>query len=356
VPTAPLAESIARPGAKLDDGIPIIPFKRLDDDDAPRPATVPSGDLREVAAAALDPDGLNDAPWQWQGAKARPDVPHVAPAAVPAPPKSSATKDVPVRQGPVDPRAIVYPPVPGEAAARAAFAWGAKILSRGREQLAQLPPLQVPDLEQALPSPEMRQRMKRGLVLAASGAAVIVLGLSLWAWWPRMRPGDSRSADIGATALPPASAPVAKVPEFPKEVQEAMSALPHLAPATIQLVMASGDTLSAEPPELFRRAYIAANRGMSELSDDEAKELRALMNGVIGALRRVDRDRVRAYGRLTTQRDLLVEEDRKVLALFARGVRALPAARRERLQELSGKAIAAGLPERKALSGAAAGP
>ena len=146
------------------------------------------------------------------------------------------------------------------------------------------------------------------------------------------------------------------MPELPKEVQEAIAGLPHLAPETIQLVMASGQAPVTDPAVVFRRAYIAVDRGTSALSDDEAKELRTLMNGVLASLRRVDRERVRAYGRLSVQRDLLVEEDRKVLSLFARGVRALPPARRERLQELSGKAIAAGLPARPPLPGTAAVP
>jgi hypothetical protein len=44
---------------------------------------------------------------------------------------------------------------------------------------------------------------------------------------------------------------------------------------------------------------------------------------------------------MTAGRDLLVAEDERVLALFARGVRTLPEPRRERLQVLLGKAIAA---------------
>jgi len=42
-------------------------------------------------------------------------------------------------------------------------------------------------------------------------------------------------------------------------------------------------------------------------------------------------------------RDLLPKEDARVLALVARGTRSLPADQRERLQTLSGKAIAAAL-------------
>jgi hypothetical protein len=356
VATAPLADSIAKPGPKIDDGIPIIPFKRLDDDNAPRPATVPSGDLRDVATAALDPDGRNDGPWQWPGTKPRAEAGPADVVDVPTPVARSTAKPagVPVRLGPIDPRAIVYPPVPGELAVRATLAWGARLWSRARQQLARLPPPPVPRMDTPLASPVARRRVKRAVVLAVSGAAVIVLGLSLWAWWPRMRATDVRSAGKTASPFLPAPLPAEKAPELPKEVQEAMAQLPHLAPDTIQLVMASG--AASDAPELFRRASVAASRGSSALTDEEARELRGLMNGVLANLRRVDRERVRAYGRLSSQRDLLVEEDRKVLSLFARGVRALSPAHRERLQELSGKAIAAGLPARTPAPGTASVP
>ena len=166
VVTAPLAESIARPGAKLDDGIPIIPFKRLDDDEAPLPATVPSGDLREVAAAALEADAPSAGPWQWPGGgprtdagvtdaavprghavaprAARPDMP-TTPAKTTGPTRIVPTEgEVLVRQGPVDPRAIVYPPVPGEQAVRAAVEWGKDVVTKGREQIAHLPTPPIP--------------------------------------------------------------------------------------------------------------------------------------------------------------------------------------------------------------------
>jgi hypothetical protein len=56
-----------------------------------------------------------------------------------------------------------------------------------------------------------------------------------------------------------------------------------------------------------------------------------------------ERERVTAYDRLRAGRDRLPAEDARVLGLVARGARALPAQHRERLQSLSGKAIAAAL-------------
>jgi hypothetical protein len=346
--------------AALDDHVPIIPFKpeRVD---APVPATAPSGDLREIATAALDPEGLGDRPQ----AETRPrgDVkpaktaapPAVGPTAGPGPFIPDAKgREVLVRQGPIDPRAIVYPPLPGEAAVRTAIEWSGTVASEAGKLAARLPPpAALAEIAQPLATPQVRQRLRRGLVAALTLAAVGALGLGAWNVWSRAGRDSAASAAVATPALP---APPPTIPELPREVQEAMAQLPHLSADTIQRMMAGGDSRSNEPPELFRRAYLAAEQGTAALGEDETRELRGLMNGVLGNLRRVDRDRVRAYGRLHNQRDLLVDEDRKVLALFARGVRALPAARRERLQELSAKAIASGLPAASPLPGAPAGP
>jgi hypothetical protein len=331
--------------AAIDDGIPIIPFKP-EPADAPAPATPPSGDLREIAAAALDPAGLGDRPQAETASRA--DVKRPAPVAPPAVGPTAGPKpfipdpkgrEVQVRQGPVDPRTIVYPPVPGEVAVRTALEWSGAAASQAGKLIASLPPPSLPKMAQPLASPEGRRRV---LVPALAVAAALALGFGAWSVWSRTQAREAAATAAVPSTLPP---PPPTVPELPKEVQEAMVQLPHLSADTIQRMMAAGaDARDSTPPELFRRAYLAATRGTAALTEDEARELNGLMNGVLGNLRRVDRDRVRAYGRLHNQRDLLVDEDRKVLALFARGVRALPAPRRERLQQLSARAIASGLP------------
>ena len=142
-----------------------------------------------------------------------------------------------------------------------------------------------------------------------------------------------------ATPSPPATEPT-----LPPELQVAAEQLPHLAPETIRLVASSIDLgRPPDPPEVFRRADVAATRGVSALTEDEARELRSLKSSAVGALRPIDRERVLAYDRVTVGRDLMLGEDARVLRLYARGVRALPAPRRERLQVLLGKAIAATL-------------
>ena len=343
--------------AAIDDGVPIIPFKP-ETVDAPVPATAPSGDLREIAAAALDPEGAGEPARpemkpRAAGPPAKVAAPKVRPTAGPKPfvpdPKG---REVQVRQGPIDPRAIVYPPVPGKAAVRTALEWSGTVASEAGKLAARLPPpASLTGLAQPLASPQVRQRVKRGLI-ALSLSAAVLLGLGAWSVWSRTAGRDS-----GATsaAVPPTlRRRRLRFPELPKDVQEAITRFPISRPTPSSSSWRAKGSRITDPPELFRRAYLAADQGATALGEDEARELRGLMNGVLGNLRRVDRDRVRAYGRLNRQRDLLVDEDRKVAALFARGVRALPAPKRERLQELSSKAIASGLPKPSPAPGAVA--
>jgi hypothetical protein len=123
-------------------------------------------------------------------------------------------------------------------------------------------------------------------------------------------------------------------------LQAATEQLPHLAPDTIQLVLSGG---VLDPPEVFRLACDAADRGLPALVPGEAQELRALKQQMLDTLRPEERQRARDYDRARGRRPTLPLEDSEVLELFARGARALPPANRARLQVLSGKVIAAGL-------------
>jgi hypothetical protein len=143
--------------------------------------------------------------------------------------------------------------------------------------------------------------------------------------------------------LPPPPPRIPEPPPLPPETQRAIAQLPHLSAETVQLVMSRSERGLPDPPEVFRLAHAAAIRGAADLTAEEGQELRALEKALLGSLSRPDRDRVRAYDRMSPERDLLVGEDAKVMALFTRGARALGAARRERLQALLGKAIAADL-------------
>jgi hypothetical protein len=212
--------------------------------------------------------------------------------------------------------------------------------------VTELPVLRFADEKTPARRPGMA--MKTKLLIAGAIAAVLVIATG-WAWIPALlqagrRWAASRAEKKEVAPSPPPASPTPPPPTLPPDVQVAVDQLPHLTPETIQVVMKKSPYRPRDPAEIFSRAETAAVRGMSSLPEEEAKELAALRLAVARSLRPTDRQRVRGYERIRTGRELLsVSEDVKVLALFARGVRALPPEKRERLRELLGKAIVAEL-------------
>jgi hypothetical protein len=68
-----------------------------------------------------------------------------------------------------------------------------------------------------------------------------------------------------------------------------------------------------------------------------------LETALLAGLSPAERQRARDYDVARAQRATMPAEDREMLALYARGARAMPAPSRERLRSLLGKAVAAGL-------------
>jgi hypothetical protein len=126
-------------------------------------------------------------------------------------------------------------------------------------------------------------------------------------------------------------------------VQEAVERLPHLSSETIRLVMADSPAGVLDPPEVFGVACDASDRGLSALPPREVEELRELRVELLDTFRPSERRRVREYDRARARGVVFPYEHRVVLALVARGARALSPESRVRMQALSGKAIAAGL-------------
>jgi hypothetical protein len=166
-----------------------------------------------------------------------------------------------------------------------------------------------------------------------------VLAARHWdTWFPR-------AAELGQTVFTEIDRK-ARSSQRAEEQQRALRAaterLPHLAPDTIRLVLsASGGVL--DPPEVFQLASEAADRGQGALTAAEAAELRALQRELLGNLRPPERARVADYERARARRVVFPFENPHVLELVARGARAMPPPSRERLQELLGRAVAAGL-------------
>jgi hypothetical protein len=206
--------------------------------------------------------------------------------------------------------------------------------------VSELPSLRLAPLEED--RAQRRPWPKRGILIAAALVGGVAVVASVLVWLSTL---GLFSRKVAPAPPAPASTPSPQASEapVPPELQAAAEQLPHLSPETIRRGASPLDRGPLDPPEVFRRAHLAANRGASALPDDEARELRSLRSAVVGALRPIERERVQAYDRVSMGRDLLQGEDPRVLRLYARGVRALSAPRRDRLQALLGKAIAAAL-------------
>jgi hypothetical protein len=131
-----------------------------------------------------------------------------------------------------------------------------------------------------------------------------------------------------------------------ERLQAATEQLPHLDAVTIQRVMDASMVGAIDPPEVFRRSHEAIARGLPSLSGEELEEFRTLRAALVGTLPAAERERLREYDKTRAARVTLPFEDRDALALTARGARALPPGQRQRLQELSAKAVSAGLASR----------
>jgi hypothetical protein len=126
-------------------------------------------------------------------------------------------------------------------------------------------------------------------------------------------------------------------------LQEIGPQLSQLAPDTIRLILSESPTGVLDAAEVFWIATEATDRGLATLTSAEAQELEALRRDLIDGLTPSERGRVREYESTRANREPFPVENNSALALYARGARALPPEKRERLEALLGKAIAAGL-------------
>jgi hypothetical protein len=126
-------------------------------------------------------------------------------------------------------------------------------------------------------------------------------------------------------------------------LDQASEQLPHLARDTVSLVLSTNRTHVLEAPVVFERAWGAAERGASTLTPSEARELKELRSELVDTLPPLDRERVRSFDRAQARGAVFPFDARRGLLAYARGARTLTPERRERLQTLLGKAIAAGL-------------
>jgi hypothetical protein len=353
--------------------LPIIPFKRLEDEEveAPRASLRVAGpadrleetDLadqlalviqQEVAkgnAVVIPEDELEELDliddyeeheeFETGGRDDR-AAPTRAPAFAAAP--SGAT---PAPAGPAPPLAAALATGVNQLAG-----WLRTATERARTHVASQPaapataaePLKPPPPVSELPilsfgqdaSAGSKRPIRKAAIAAVGVLAAVAAGVGVYAWI-----GSGADTTTVAVPTPPPPPPAPSEKPLPPEVVATMERLPHLAPDTVQLLIATSPFGAPEPADVFRRGRASLKQGMTALSPEEAQELAVLERAVLVRLGPADRERVMAYDRMRGGRDLVPKEDARVMSLFARGTRALPAEQRDRLQALSGKAIAA---------------
>jgi hypothetical protein len=187
--------------------------------------------------------------------------------------------------------------------------------------------------------------------------AVAAVAFTSDLWLPAVQ-GWAASLTGRATEAAPAAGPrVDEVQRRHREaVQAAVAELPHLRSDTIELVMSSSAAGVLDAPEVFRRSYEAAGRGLAALDAAEARDLGALNSALSGALSARERAQLADYiERVRGRRPTSPAEDAQMSRLVRRGAGALSPARRARLQELFAKAVSWAL-SRPAASPPAAQP
>ena len=180
---------------------------------------------------------------------------------------------------------------------------------------------------------------KRVVLVAGLVGAGVYASLTWETWFPR-------AADLGQRMFAEVDTLVRSRSQAERQQHALLVAtdlLPHLSPQTVRLVLSRSPTGVLDPPDVFRLAWEAADRGLKALAPGEAEELRALRGQLLDALRPTERQRILEYDRVRAHRATFAFEDRHVLDLFARAARALPPPGRQRLQDLLGRAVAAGL-------------
>jgi hypothetical protein len=201
-------------------------------------------------------------------------------------------------------------------------------------------PMRGSDARSSDPSPWPRR-----LVLWVGAPLLLAAGVFTADLWLPAVKGWAAALGGGSPGQPAAAAEEDPAQRHHREaVQAALTELPLLDKETIEGVMASSAAGVLDPPEVFRRAYEAAGRGLAALTAGEAQELGALNQSLSAALSARERAQLADYiERVRARRPTSPAEDAEMGRLVRRGASALGASRRARLQGLFSKAVGAAL-------------
>jgi hypothetical protein len=124
---------------------------------------------------------------------------------------------------------------------------------------------------------------------------------------------------------------------------EATARLPHLTAPTIRMVFDQSPLGVVDAAEVFQLTREATERGIERLPPADAEELRTLQNELAATLSVPERRRLDEYDQARSRRVIFDFENPYAMNLVAKGARALPPDKLERLRALLQQAVAEGL-------------
>ena len=193
---------------------------------------------------------------------------------------------------------------------------------------------------------------KRIVVLGLLGAVGYYLYLERASWFPK-------AADVGQIVFRQIDKR-ARARQLDQKQQaalvEASARLPHLTSPTILKIFDESPLGVMDPSEVFQLTREATERGIDKLPPADAEELRALQADLSATLSAPERRRLDEYDEARSRRVIFGFENPYAMDLVAKGARALPSEKLERLRALLQQAIAEGLEVPPADSGSAASP
>ena len=127
-------------------------------------------------------------------------------------------------------------------------------------------------------------------------------------------------------------------------MQRVIAEVPHLSPSSVETLMGRSAAGILEPPEVFRRSWDLASRGLPALDKRESNELSNLIGVLYSRVAGRDRQRLAAYvARVRGREETPPAEDQAMCAVMKAAVEKMPALQQQRLRDLFEKALAAGL-------------
>jgi hypothetical protein len=180
---------------------------------------------------------------------------------------------------------------------------------------------------------------KRLLLLGVLGAVGYYAYVERAVWFPK-------AGNVGQTifrAIDQKAHSRERSEQQRQALADAAPKLPHLTEPTILKVFAQSPTGVMEASEVFELTRAAAERGLDKLQPADAEELRRLEQDLAAALRPPERRRLEEYDEARARRGVFPFENPYAMDLVAKGARALPPEKLERLRALTEQAVAAGL-------------